>query len=128
MKNEIKNWIDSAQYDLETAEHLFATGKYIYTVFMCHLALEKMLKAKIEEITKKNPPRTHDLQYLIALAGLSPEQEAAKFIAEISNLSIVTRYPADFQEMLKDFSKVRTEFILLKSKEIIEWIKKSLIL
>lgn len=127
MKNETKNWIDSAQYDLETAEHLFTTGRYIYTIFMCHLALEKMLKAKIEEITGKIPPKTHDLEYLLGLSGLSPNPEQEKFIAEISNLSIVTRYPGDFHQMIKDFSKTRTELILVKSKEIIEWINKSLI-
>jgi len=126
MKDEVKNWIDSARYDFETAENLFTSGRYIYTVFMCHLSLEKMIKAKIEEITGKTPPRSHDLEYLISIAGLSPDKEAEKFIAEISNLSIVTRYPGDFHRMLKDFSKVRTEFIFNKTKEIIEWIKKSL--
>ena len=47
MKKEVKNWLDSAKYDLETAEHMFNTGRYVYTIFMCHLALEKILKAKI---------------------------------------------------------------------------------
>ncbi|MBW2077067.1 MAG: HEPN domain-containing protein [Deltaproteobacteria bacterium] len=50
MKKEVKNWLDSAQYDLETAEHMFSTGRYIYTVFMCHLSLKKILKAKGIEI------------------------------------------------------------------------------
>ena len=60
MKDEVKNWIDSARYDFETAENLFTSGRYIYTVFMCHLSLEKMIKAKIEEIPGKAPPRSHD--------------------------------------------------------------------
>ena len=51
IKKEVKNWIDSAIYDLETAEHMFNAGRYIYTIFMCHLAIEKLLKAKIEEVT-----------------------------------------------------------------------------
>ena len=46
MKKETKNWLDSAKYDMETAEHMFNTGRYIYTIFMCHLAVEKALKAK----------------------------------------------------------------------------------
>ena len=71
MKKEVQNWLDSARYDLETAGHLFRAGSYIYTVFMCHLALEKVLKAKVEEITGEEPPKTHDLEYLIGLAGLS---------------------------------------------------------
>lgn len=48
MKKEVKNWLDSAQYDLKTAEHTFNARRYIHTVFMCHLALEKILKEKVE--------------------------------------------------------------------------------
>jgi hypothetical protein len=49
-----------------------------------------------------------------------------RFIVEISNLSVVTRYPSDFQRMLKDFSRKRTELIINKTKEVFQWIKKSL--
>jgi HEPN domain-containing protein len=126
MKKEVENWLDSAKYDLETAEHMFNTGRYIYTIFMCHLALEKILKAKVEEVTGKTPPKTHDLEYLVGIGGLSPGIEMESFIAEISNLSVVTRYPSDFQRMVNDFSQARTEFILARTKEVFEWIKKSL--
>lgn len=126
MKKEVKNWLDSAKYDLETAQYLFDAGRYIYTIFMCHLALEKVLKAKVEEITGKTPPRTHDLEYLVEEARLSPDKDTEKFIAEISNLSVVTRYVSDFQRTLKDFSPQRTEFILARTKEAFQWIKKSI--
>lgn len=126
MRKEVKNWLDSAQYDLETAEHMFNTGRYIYTVFMCHLALEKVLKAKVANVAGKTPPKTHDLEYLIELAGLSPDENMGRFVVEISNLSIVTRYPKDFQQMLKDFSLERTAPALIKTKEVFQWIKKSI--
>jgi len=126
MKKEVKNWLESAEYDLETAEHMIKTGRYIYTVFMCHLSLEKVLKAKVEEITSKTPPKTHDLEYLMGLAGLSPDKETERFIVEISNLSVVTRYPSDFQRMLKDFSLERVKLIMIKSKEAFHWIKESI--
>jgi len=71
MNKEVRNWLNSAEYDLETAEHMFKTERYIYTVFMCHLCIEKILKAKIEEITNKTPPKTHDLEYLISQAHKS---------------------------------------------------------
>lgn len=126
MKEEVKNWLDSAQYDLETAKHMFNTGRYIYTVFMCHLGLEKVLKAKVEEITGRTPPKSHDLEYLVGLAGLSPDNDMEKFIVEISNLSVVTRYPSDFQRILKDFSRKRAKLILLKTTEVFQWIKRSI--
>ncbi|MFQ5713915.1 MAG: HEPN domain-containing protein [Candidatus Scalinduaceae bacterium] len=125
MKKEVKNWLDSAQYDMDTAKHMFNTGRYIYTIFMCHLALEKILKAKVEENEAKTPPKTHDLEYLMELARLSPDEDKESFIVEISNLSVVTRYPNNFQRMLKDFSRERAELILEKTREVFQWIKKS---
>ncbi|MBI4711918.1 MAG: HEPN domain-containing protein [Planctomycetes bacterium] len=126
IKKVVQNWLDSAQYDLETAEFMLKTRRYIYTVFMCHLCLEKGLKAKVEQITAKTPPKTHDLEYLVKLAGLLPSKERRTFIAEISNLSIVTRYPSDFRRLLKDFSLRRTATILRMTKEVFQWIRKSI--
>jgi HEPN domain-containing protein len=126
MKKEVKNWLDSAQYDLETAERMFETGRYIYTIFMCHLALEKVLKAKVEERTDATPPKTHDLEHLVGLAGLSPAQDTEEFIVELSNISVVTRYPQDFQRMFKQFSKERAKYVLAKSEEVFQWIRKSI--
>jgi len=90
MKKEVKNWLDSAQYDLETAEHMFKAEKYIYTIFMCHLAIEKVLKAKVEEITAKTPPKIHNLRYLVKLSGLEPPEEIFNFLSKLSEVSIPT--------------------------------------
>jgi HEPN domain-containing protein len=82
----------------------------------------------VEEVTGKVPPKTHDLENLVKTGTLSPDKDMDKFIAEISNLSIVTRYPSDFGRMLKDFSHTRTEMILKKTKALFQWIRKSLAL
>jgi HEPN domain-containing protein len=71
MEKKIKNWLDSAEYDLETAGHMLKTGRYLFPVFMCHLAVEKTLKAKICEATGRTPPKTHDLIRLLKLSGLT---------------------------------------------------------
>jgi len=126
MKKGVKNWLDSAQYDLETAEHMFNTGRYIYTIFMCHLSLEKMLKAKVEEITGKIPPNTHNLRYLVKLSGLEPSEEVFIFLSKLSDVSIPTRYPEDFSDLRKSYDKKAAKNYLVKTKEAFEWIRKSL--
>lgn len=126
MRKEVKNWLDSARYDLEVAGHLLGIGSYVYTVFMCQLALEKVMKAKVEEITGKAPPKTHDLRRLMRLAQLAPDDTTEDFVLEVSNLSVVTRYPEDFQTMLKDFSRERAEFTLSKAIEVFQWIEKTI--
>jgi len=37
-------WLAQADYDLQVAKDMFKAGRYIYTVFMCHLAIEKTLQ------------------------------------------------------------------------------------
>ena len=37
-------WLDTAQYDLKTAESMLDAGRWFYVVFMCQQALEKLVK------------------------------------------------------------------------------------
>ncbi|MBE0638943.1 MAG: HEPN domain-containing protein [Bacteroidales bacterium] len=37
-------WFFQSDYDLETAEDMFESGRMVYCIFMCHLSLEKALK------------------------------------------------------------------------------------
>jgi HEPN domain-containing protein len=127
VKKEVKNWVDSAEYDLGTAEHMLKAGRYVYCIFMCHLALEKVLKARVEQETGKTPPRTHNLLYLLNLTGLSGvEEEALTFVSELNNLSVVTRYPEDFQRTLEAFSEDRAKAFLEKTRRIFRWIQESI--
>ncbi len=45
MEDRIQYWIDLADYDLETAKAMRQTQRYLYVGFMCHQAIEKILKA-----------------------------------------------------------------------------------
>ena len=37
-----EEWFKQAEYDIKTAEAMFATKKYVYVVFMSHLSIEKL--------------------------------------------------------------------------------------
>ena len=65
MNKSIVNWLKSSQYDLKTADYMLKTGRYIYVLFMCHLFVEKLLKALNEATLKKVAPKTHNLIYLL---------------------------------------------------------------
>jgi hypothetical protein len=56
MLKATENWLAQVEYDLTTAEHMLQGGRYLYVIFMCHLALEKVLKALVTEETQKLPP------------------------------------------------------------------------
>jgi hypothetical protein len=38
------HWEDIASYDLETAESMLKSGRYLYVVFMCQQSIEKLAK------------------------------------------------------------------------------------
>lgn len=95
MRPDTQNWIAMAEYDLETARHMLATGRFLYVVYMCHLALEKMLKAHVAEVTQSIPPKTHDLIFLVKKSGLNLPQPYLEFIGKINNASVPIRYPED---------------------------------
>ena len=124
MRKETKNFKDSAIYDLQTAESMFVSGRYIYVIFMCHLSIEKMLKAITAEILQKMPPKTHNLIYLIKISGIQLPRELLDFTAKINNASIVTRYPEDFTRLIKMYPENTTKNYLIKTKEVVEWLKK----
>lgn len=105
MNKQIVNWLASAKYDLKTASRMFDTGRYIYTIFMCHLAIEKLLKAKSQLKTNKMPPKTHNLRYLLDLSKTQLPDDMLEFVSKLSDVSIVTRYPEDFRKLLRVYTK-----------------------
>jgi HEPN domain-containing protein len=122
MRRDTRNWLASAEYDIETATHMLATGRYLYVVFMCHLTLEKTLKAIAAEAQGRTPPKTHDLLYLVTLGSVKPSQEHLDFIGKLNNASIPTRYPEDLAKIVSVYPKKVAEHYLDKTKEVMAWL------
>ncbi|HMT12966.1 MAG TPA: HEPN domain-containing protein, partial [Ignavibacteria bacterium] len=43
--NKIKYWTELSDYDIESARVMLEGKRYLYVGFMCHQAIEKILKA-----------------------------------------------------------------------------------
>lgn len=112
-----------AEYDLETAVRMLETERYLYVVFLCHLALEKVLKAHLTEVMQTMPVKTHDLIYLVKKSGLELSQAHLEFIGKINTASIPTRYPEDLQIAVKDYPESIAKVYLSQTQEIIRWLK-----
>jgi HEPN domain-containing protein len=97
-------------------------------LFMCHLSVEKLLKALYEATLKKIPPKTHNLVYLSKSMGLEIPENHVKTLESLNDLSIVTRYPEDMDALIKSFKKKRSEEYLDRTKALLRWLKKSEIL
>jgi len=125
MKDTTANWLASADYDLETAGAMLRSRRYLYVVFMCHLALEKTLKAICAEIHGERPPRSHDLLFLVRRLELAVPKTHLEFIGVINNASIPTRYPEDLKRIVSQYPRTTAISYLSKTKRAITWLGKS---
>lgn len=128
-KNKFKTseeWFRQAEYDLGTAEAMFDAGRYIYTVFMWHLSIEKALKGLYAKKFKKDPPKIHNLNYFCELVEIVLEKDLQEFIDNLNDLSVPTRYPDELDKLLKDYKKEDTFKVLEKTKELLLCLKKML--
>lgn len=123
----VKNWIATSNYDIQTADAMYRAGRYIYVVFMCHLALEKMLKALLaNKHPEEIPPKIHNLINLSQRAGITPPDDLKEFFQRIDNVSIATRYPEDLKRLSMEFDRVTAKRILTNTKRMIKWLRQHL--
>ncbi len=117
-----EEWLTQANYDMDTADYMFRGGRYMYAVFMCHLSLEKALKGRYAEKLGKEPPKTHNLLYLLEKMKLTLPEDLFDFISTLNRVSVPTRYPDDLQRILKDYDKKKTKEVLDQSKQVLQWL------
>lgn len=122
MKKPPSEWINQSEYDLMTARDMYNAGRYIYTVYMCHLAVEKALKALVNATTGKVPPKIHNLIRLLKLASADLTREQKEFLATINTAAITTRYPEELTASLEKFNKTIAKDYLVKSEDVIKCI------
>ena len=102
---------------------MFNGGRYFYSVFMCHLAIEKALKGLYQKRLREASSKVHNLVYLLNKIGLRPPELQAKFLIKLNEASVPTRYPETLELLERDYTQGVVEDILFKSKEVLEWIK-----
>jgi len=118
-----QEWLKQAVYDMKTADAMFNTKKYIYAIFMCHLAMEKALKGLYTQMVMEVPPKTHNLVFLVERMKLDLPDDYYDFLFTLNGLSVPTRYPDDLQKLLKEYTKAKTGRVVEQGKEVLKWLK-----
>ncbi len=95
MSKKVTYWKELSDYDMETADAMFKSGRYLYVGFMAHQAIEKILKAYFVRIKNETAPFSHSLSFLAKQSdiykGFSEEQK--DFIDLLEPMNIEARYP-----------------------------------
>lgn len=82
-----------------------------------------MLKAIVAYKTKKTPPKTHDLFYLVKLASLDLPENYTTTLMHLNEASVPTRYPEDIAKLTKAYNKGAAYRYLKETKELLKWLK-----
>jgi HEPN domain-containing protein len=95
----VRQWVQKAENDLRTAEHMLTLDERCPTDVVCFHAqqcVEKYLKALLS-LQGTEFPKTHSIGTLVALL---PEPQVAALTAEdqerLTDFATVTRYPGDY--------------------------------
>ena len=125
MEKAVVNWIKTSDYDIATAKALFKAKRYVYVIFLCHLSVEKLLKAVVCKLSKKIPPKTHDLLLLLRLANLTLPRDFQMLIARLNAVSIPTRYPEDVSKLTKQYNYKAGKEYLEETGRFLKWLKQN---
>jgi HEPN domain-containing protein len=126
-QEHVEYWVRSSKEDLDTAIFLFSGKRWLYGLFCCHLAVEKICKAlwvksKVENI----PPKTHNLLRLLAEAGISYDDEILDTLNKLNEYQIEGRYPGEMTDLSSSTTEAIAIELLSKTKTTSDWLLKKL--
>ena len=129
-EEKIQHWINLSDYDMETAEAMLQTKRYLYVGFMCHQVVEKIFKACYTKLKADTPPYTHDLEYIALKSGFyeSLSEKQKDFIGELNPLNIEARYSEYKEEISKRLTPAKCTKLLEQTKKIQQWTKEMILL
>lgn len=123
MEKDIMYWSNLSAYDIKTADAMFKSRRYLYVLFTCQQAVEKILKALVTKNTNQFPPKTHDLLRLAELSKIDIDETRKEFLAKLSFYYIETRYPEELAKITKDINRKTAFDYLNNTKALLRWLK-----
>ncbi|HHT9117283.1 MAG TPA: HEPN domain-containing protein [Candidatus Hypogeohydataceae bacterium YC38] len=102
---DVQYWLNLARYDMDTAVSMYKAKRYLYVLFSCQQAVERMLNALVVKSKGEFPPGTHDLLHLAELAQLELKREDKEFLGMLSFYYVHSRYSQDTSEATKNIAR-----------------------
>lgn len=123
IKKVVAHWTESAERDFKTMNHLFDSKDFSWSLFIGHIVLEKVLKARVVKKSGKHAPFTHDLTKLAEQSELNFTEEQLDWLDTITTFNLNARYDSYKQAFYKKCTPDFSEFWISKIKELYSWIK-----
>lgn len=120
-------WLDAAEYDIVTAESMLNSGRYLYVVFMCQQALEKLAKGLYIYFVGDEAPRVHSISYILTEVtdrlNIRVDEDIFTLLDKLSAYYLQGRYPTYKEKISKLVNKKEAMEILEKSREVFVWMQ-----
>jgi len=128
MNDKAKYWLEMCDYDLDSAKYNLKGKKLLWVAFICHLVVEKSLKAVIAERTNAIPPKIHDLIRLAEKGSILVElSESQKDFCKFMNqFCIEARYEEYKSKLAATLNLASCKEIYKNTEEFLCWIKQKL--
>lgn len=119
-------WLESAEYDLQTARAMLETKRYLYVGFMCHQTVEKALKAVlVAKKPEEELPYIHKLMRLANLSLVSEEmsEDQLRLLDVLSPLNVEARYPLHKSMLFQSLTADRCKELITETEALYQWLK-----
>jgi HEPN domain-containing protein len=119
-------WLDIAEYDLESANAMFTTGRWLYVVFMCQQAIEKLVKGLYIMYIDDNVPHIHDIGKIFShfenKLQVTVPKEKYDFFNVLSGYYLNNRYPEYTRKLSLQLNEAKAKEVLSQAKEEFKWL------
>jgi HEPN domain-containing protein len=119
-----RKWLEQVDEDISAAECMYGGGHWLYVGFMCHQAVEKLLKALWTATREDDAPYVHDHWRLLRGLGLIENltEEQREFVELIKPLYIAARYPEHKRKVATMLNDEACKSIIENTKNFKQWI------
>ncbi|MDD2365124.1 MAG: HEPN domain-containing protein [Desulfuromonadaceae bacterium] len=102
-------WQESSQENYDSMLNMFASGEYMWSLFVGHLCVEKLLKAYFVKHVESIAPRIHDLYKLAVRCNLEMTEEQMDALQYVTLFNIEARYEEHKREFYHKCTRHFTE-------------------
>jgi len=128
-KEIVSFWLEKSKTELETATVMFNSAYYLYAGFMCHQAIEKVLKAYYIHVKDNRHPHSHSLPSLMQETGLmiKASKEQLETITKLNPLYLETRYEDYKKKISAILTKGYSGTLLRETEALHNWISQLMV-
>jgi len=125
MDRAVAYWVQLAEEDFALARDAHRTGHYLGVAFHCQQALEKMLKALVQQRQDDPPPRRHDLEELAKLVSAwgAMSRTQRDNLLHVDQYGIEGRYPTSEEAPLAAVDEAVSQQVLAETEELMAWLR-----